>query len=185
VAAYDVMTMEEREGEASLQSALGATAKVLRCVCGAVGAVSEADIGDGVVACPGADCGRKFCAKCGNEAHVHEACPPPSNLAEWIEENTKQCPKCKEPIEKASGCNHMTCRCRHQFCKFSFGSLKSTGWLCLGPHPNCNCGHFEEESARAVDAMQRRDQRAHTTHYGHNMPYPGFGGGGFGTLLLY
>jgi len=43
----------------------------------------------------------------------------------WIYNNTKNCPKCKNPIEKNQGCNHMTCRppggCKFEFC-----------WVCLG-----------------------------------------------------
>mmetsp|Transcript_4901 Transcript_4901/g.14253 ORF Transcript_4901/g.14253 Transcript_4901/m.14253 type:complete len:261 (+) Transcript_4901:825-1607(+) len=27
----------------------------------------------------------------------------------------KRCPKCREPIEKNGGCDHMTCHCRHEF----------------------------------------------------------------------
>eukprot|EP00816_Leptocylindrus_hargravesii_P005436 CAMPEP_0196821042 /NCGR_PEP_ID=MMETSP1362-20130617/77541_1 /TAXON_ID=163516 /ORGANISM="Leptocylindrus danicus, Strain CCMP1856" /LENGTH=1396 /DNA_ID=CAMNT_0042200105 /DNA_START=339 /DNA_END=4526 /DNA_ORIENTATION=- len=37
----------------------------------------------------------------------------------WLKANTQPCPKCKAPIEKNDGCNHMTCtnrRCRHEFC---------------------------------------------------------------------
>jgi len=145
VSAFDLMTMDEREREASLRAALGATAAILRCVCGAVGAVSESDLGDGVVSCPGV-CGRSYCAKCGNAAHPNEPCPAPSDMLKWLEKKTKKCPKCKESIEKDSGCNHMTCRCGAQFC-----------WLCLGPFPNCNCGHFEAESQRAANDLQRRD----------------------------
>lgn len=35
----------------------------------------------------------------------------------WIEEHTKKCPNCNEPIEKNGGCNHMTCKsCSYDFC---------------------------------------------------------------------
>merc|ERR1711900_115730 len=39
--------------------------------------------------------------------------------------DTQKCPKCSEPISKNNGCNHMTCRCKHEFC-----------WECLGPAKN-------------------------------------------------
>ena len=41
----------------------------------------------------------------------------------WLAKNTRPCPKCKVPIQKFHGCNHMTChnqRCQHEFC-----------WVCL------------------------------------------------------
>lgn len=43
---------------------------------------------------------------------------------EWIINNTKECPKCKVLIEKASICNQIICMswCQHEFC-----------WLCLRP----------------------------------------------------
>jgi hypothetical protein len=36
---------------------------------------------------------------------------------------TNKCPKCEIPIEKTTGCPHMTCPCGHQFC-----------WFCLKDH---------------------------------------------------
>lgn len=44
-------------------------------------------------------------------------------LLENSSSTIKKCPQCNQGIEKNSGCNHMTCRCGHQFC-----------WLCLSPY---------------------------------------------------
>eukprot|EP00128_Syssomonas_multiformis_P013918 Colp12_sorted_trinity150504_noHs@36133 len=40
----------------------------------------------------------------------------------WEAVRTKACPSCHSRIEKNMGCNHMTCRCGHEFC-----------WLCRRP----------------------------------------------------
>ena len=56
----------------------------------------------------------------------------------WIQLNTKLCPKCRNPIEKNQGCNHMSCThngCGHEFC-----------WLCLADwknHDEVTGGNFE------------------------------------------
>jgi ariadne-1 len=78
------------------------------------------------------DCGHAFCFACGEDAHAPATCSmmehwlrkcrDDSETANWIESNTKKCPKkeCQTPIQKTDGCNHMTCnRCRTHFC-----------WLC-------------------------------------------------------
>ena len=43
----------------------------------------------------------------------------------------KQCPNCKYWVEKNRGCNHMTCRCKHEFC-----------YVCGAKHKTCNCNLF-------------------------------------------
>jgi hypothetical protein len=52
---------------------------------------------------------------------------------EWKRQHSKKCPRCKADIEKNNGCNHMTCKCSHQFC-----------WECLRPWTpkTCNCPMF-------------------------------------------
>lgn len=47
----------------------------------------------------------------------------PHTLAnlEYAKRHTKKCPRCSKSIEKAGGCDHMTCRrnaggCGHEFC---------------------------------------------------------------------
>ncbi|KAM9956595.1 hypothetical protein ACTFIR_003319 [Dictyostelium discoideum] len=50
----------------------------------------------------------------------------------WILANTTICSKCKYPVERNQGCNHMTCiRCHHQFC-YSCGSDYPHTSGCMG-----------------------------------------------------
>ena len=74
-----------------------------------------------------------------------------SKTDDWIATNTKPCPRCKSPIEKTYGCNHMRCRqCRYEFC-----------WLCMGGadvHPGSLGGHFMPcNSIRDVEAKGRTE----------------------------
>lgn len=108
-------------------------------------------------------CGHSFCFSCGNEGHAPAVCDvvrlwirkceDDSETANWIQANTKECPKCSSTIEKNGGCNHMTCRkCRYEWC-----------WICAGPwteHGNnwYNCNRYDEKSgtdARDTQAKSR------------------------------
>lgn len=70
----------------------------------------------------------------------------------WILVHTKNCPKCKQPIEKNQGCMHMTCRCSYEFC-----------WLCLGDwkkHQTSNfyrCNIYEQ---RPPDPNEEKRKKA-------------------------
>jgi len=35
---------------------------------------------------------------------------------EWMANNTKQCNRCGNAVERNQGCNHMTCKCGYEFC---------------------------------------------------------------------
>ncbi len=92
-------------------------------------------------------CSNIFCFRCGREDHYPCNCEIAGNWqskniqesenTKWVDVYTKKCPKCRNPIEKNLGCNHMTCK--HSGCNFEFC------WLCLddwkthqGSHYKCN-----------------------------------------------
>ncbi|KPA83261.1 putative RING finger protein [Leptomonas pyrrhocoris] len=71
-------------------------------------------------------CHRAFCLRCASEPHRPATC---DNMRRWRQYCTaeglsmalilvkmKRCSKCHKDIEKNGGCNHMTCKCGHQFC---------------------------------------------------------------------
>jgi ariadne-1 len=45
----------------------------------------------------------------------------------------KQCPNCKFWVEKNEGCDHMTCRCKYEFCYVCGGQYGKCP--CVGGHP--------------------------------------------------
>lgn len=78
------------------------------------------------------DCAHVFCFGCGLPDHRPATCgivkkwsltsSETPETVNWILKNTRECPYCHVDIEKAGGCDHMTCRnCRRSFC-----------WSCSG-----------------------------------------------------
>ena len=76
-------------------------------------------------------CGTRFCWGCGAGAHEPASCAQMRGWAaltaaaeadgalasdDWLAAHTQACPSCGSAIQKNDGCNHMTCRCGHQFC---------------------------------------------------------------------
>jgi hypothetical protein len=70
-------------------------------------------------------CGTKFCGACRQAGNMDSFCIADSdaNFRQLRKDYVlSACPSCKVPIEKQSGCNHMTCKlCSYEFC-----------WICRG-----------------------------------------------------
>jgi ariadne-1 len=122
--------------------------------CQFVATTSLVEHDDVATSCCCLGCNQVFCFGCREKPHEPATC---EDVAEWtvlqqeselyVRKNTKPCPGCRAPIEKAQGCNHMTCTCGVQFC-----------WLCLtqlGQHSERhNCNRY-----RPVDDARDNDER--------------------------
>ena len=74
-------------------------------------------------------CKKAWCPKCRVPYHLNETCE--AYLEKMIDDPVfelirrqfwNRCPKCGAPIEKDDSkyetCNHMTCRCKNEFCYY-------------------------------------------------------------------
>jgi hypothetical protein len=89
-------------------------------------------------------CSTEFCLSCGEAPHAF-ACRIVDQPSK-DEGVHKICPQCKVRIEKNGGCNHMTCRCGHEFC-----------WLCM---EGFRGAHFCGRERRPEDGVERHDDMA-------------------------
>mmetsp|Transcript_8487 Transcript_8487/g.26631 ORF Transcript_8487/g.26631 Transcript_8487/m.26631 type:complete len:526 (+) Transcript_8487:30-1607(+) len=144
-------------------------------------AVESANIGDLNVEVQ-CTCGFVFCFGCGEPAHRPATCEVVhqwnmKNSAEsenvtWIMANTKQCPKCRKPIEKNQGCNHMTCRtgaggCGHEFCWLCLGKWSEHG-SATGGYYRCNKYEEDKKAGRVSNDEKKRDAaRTELNRYMH------------------
>lgn len=71
-----------------------------------------------------AACNQRYCANCCLRhpatmgcAEARAADPAAREHAAWIAAgNGRHCPRCTVLVQRTEGCNHMTCRCTHEFC---------------------------------------------------------------------
>lgn len=77
-------------------------------------------------------CNVELCSACKSVAHIGRTCQEyralpaaaqdvdsyaDTQLADLAEKQAwKQCPRCQHMVELDTGCNHITCRCAHEFC---------------------------------------------------------------------
>ncbi|KAM5343529.1 hypothetical protein ACJ41O_012066 [Fusarium nematophilum] len=109
-------------------------------------------IADDVAHCP--RCGRRSCVHCKGAWHKG-ICPSDSASQEVLriaaDNGWQRCTACGRVVELEHGCNHMTCRCGHQFC-----------YLCGDRWKTCECEQWNENRLldRANAIVDRADDVA-------------------------
>ncbi|KAL5633099.1 hypothetical protein ACGC1H_003553 [Rhizoctonia solani] len=93
-------------------------------------------------------CWRSTCSFCKRASHAsHVPCETDTAaqqvLALGRQEGWQSCPSCHHMVELDTGCYHMTCRCRHEFC-----------YLCARRWKECTCPQWDEN--RLVAQAERR-----------------------------
>lgn len=90
-----------------------------------------------------ATCGRcktKVCGLCGHKMHKSTECPKDPEIAKILkqakEEGWQRCFNCNAMVERKEGCNHMTCRCKAEFCI-----------VCAKEWKTCDCPWFNYDNA--------------------------------------
>lgn len=116
-------------------------------------------------------CNFAWCWGCGEEAHRPADCglvsqwnaknSIESENIQWIKSNTKKCPKCRKPIEKNQGCNHMRCTqnggCGHEFCWICLGDWSKHGQDTGGSY-RCNIYNESEQGRHKGDGTNEEDK---------------------------
>ncbi|KAI8463915.1 MAG: hypothetical protein J3K34DRAFT_474800 [Monoraphidium minutum] len=116
---------------------------------------------------PECPCGVTFCFKCCKEPHSpctckmwdmwYEKISGDSETRNWLQANTKPCPKCLKPVEKNGGCNHVVCQCGQPFCWLCG---QATGlahtWETINDH---SCGRFKDEMDERMGEASRNHTR--------------------------
>ncbi|KAI2463784.1 hypothetical protein F4781DRAFT_106431 [Annulohypoxylon bovei var. microspora] len=98
-------------------------------------------------------CGSQTCITCKGVSHNGE-CPNDEQLQQVVQlaqnELWQRCQNCSAMVELDTGCNHMTCRCKYEFC-----------YVCGSRWKTCDCPHWEESRlyARAAQIDARNQPR--------------------------
>ncbi|RSL68039.1 hypothetical protein CEP54_002966 [Fusarium duplospermum] len=97
--------------------------------------VPPAFIAKDVARCP--KCSQRTCVHCKGPFH-HGVCPSDTVSQQVLELATQngwqQCKACKRVVELEQGCNHITCKCKAEFC-----------YVCGERWKTCSCPQWHEE----------------------------------------
>eukprot|EP01087_Luapelamoeba_hula_P017506 TRINITY_DN5527_c0_g1_i1.p1 TRINITY_DN5527_c0_g1~~TRINITY_DN5527_c0_g1_i1.p1 ORF type:complete len:521 (-),score=79.55 TRINITY_DN5527_c0_g1_i1:6-1568(-) len=122
-------------------------------------------------------CKSEFCWNCNCEWHEGKSCKWAERRAkrkagtqgkqdkkaeQAIKKNSRPCPQCHAPIQKNSGCNHMTCvSCKYNFC-----------WVCMGYFEGYD--HFSKGKCKGL--------QYHNSNWSKAGMYAGIGAGGVAAV---
>ncbi|RYC63074.1 hypothetical protein CHU98_g3131 [Xylaria longipes] len=111
--------------------------------------IPPSTIKDGVALCP--ECTVQTCITCKGASHKGD-CPADGALQQVLQiarqERWQRCPKCSTMVELNTGCFHITCKCRAEFC-----------YLCAAQWKTCRCAQWEEH--RLYERAEEIYDRAH------------------------
>ncbi|KAG9566025.1 hypothetical protein KCU71_g6466, partial [Aureobasidium melanogenum] len=103
-------------------------------------------INDDVAVCDA--CNHRTCSICKGNAHQDD-CPEDETTQLALQlgdtQQWQRCNDCRSLVERSEGCNHITCRCRAQFC-----------YICAAPWRTCSCPQFGEPDVQAGAANNPR-----------------------------
>ena len=120
-----------------------------------------------VFTCQNPECGKESCRLCHELSHIPQRCEEVENDAEvkkrtyienaMTEALIRQCWKCKKPIIKQGGCNHMTCVCGAEMCYLCKQPWMGYDHKCTfkGVHRTEKALHQNEVASAAEEAMKK------------------------------
>lgn len=68
-------------------------------------------------------------------------------------ERWRNCPHCRRTVELLSGCNHITCKCGHEFC-YVCGTSYTRAARARRAQAGCECALWDEENLLDEDGNQ-------------------------------
>ncbi|MCJ1466306.1 hypothetical protein MMC07_004925 [Pseudocyphellaria aurata] len=107
-------------------------------------------------------CRTKVCTTCNGKWHTSRECPKDEATLRFAEiakkEGWQRCHNCSATVELKEGCNHMTCRCRAEFCM-----------ICGSKWKTCDCPWFnyaavENDRLNHMNPVPRRAPLAGGVH---------------------
>ncbi|KAK3329695.1 hypothetical protein B0H66DRAFT_442615, partial [Apodospora peruviana] len=100
--------------------------------------------------CESKNCGARYCVVHNVPWHKGETCEEYDRRnqqrkrddkasEDMINKTSKKCPECKKAVHKWSGCNHITCVCKHEWCYICFAKFERNhvGFLFCRHNPGC------------------------------------------------